>query len=200
MRVIIKDKENVQFMKDHTSDNDVPIASYAPAACDVSMIKELIRSGVAFNATSLLFALRRDDLATFEYLLDVAKVRISDRKEKEKGERIVFEALLHEKYKDAFEMLMRNGFICFTNLREALIYMIALKNPTLDRVKFLLNEIETDDSDEFFHRLVSVCVKMRRMDILSYINTSIRDIDVESYILDVFNDDEEAVEFLRGML
>ena len=39
------------------------------------------------------------------------------------------------------------------------------------------------------------------MDILSYINSSILEIDVESYILYLEVDgDEELVEFLRGML
>lgn len=72
------------------------------------------------------------------------------------------------------------------DLREVLLYTIASHKPTLDLVKRLLgilgNEIEIDDSDVFFHHLVSACIEAeeRRLDILSYISTSIREIDVQS--------------------
>lgn len=202
MRSIIKNQKNVQFMKYQMSRDDVPVslASNAPAACDVHMIKDLIRYGVVFNAISLLFALKRNDLDTFEYLVDVVKVRVCDREEKIK---VVFEALAHQKYNDAYEMLMRNGIVCFTALEQISLCMITTQNPTLDRVKFLLECFRyenTSDRDQFLHHLICVCVKMRRMDILTYMNTS-WEIDVESFVLYFqVNDDVEAAEFLRGML
>ena len=206
MRSIIKNQKNVQFMKVqiNTRRNGFSLASHATAACDVHMIKELIDHGVAFNADSLFYALRRDDLDTFKYLVDVVKVQVYDRKEKAL---IVCDVLGHQKCNDAFEMLMRHGFVCFTDLREVLLYTIASHKPTLDLVKRLLgilvNEIEIDDSDVFFHHLVSACIEAeeRRLDILSYISTSIREIDVQSFISFYEDkDDEEAAEFLRGML
>ena len=202
MRSIIKNQKNVQFMKVqiNTRRNGFSLASHATAACDVHMIKELIDHGVAFNADSLFYALRRDDLDTFEYLVDVVKVRVCDREEKIK---VVFEALTHQKYNDAYEMLMRNGFVCFTALEQISLCMITTQNPTLDRVKFLLGCLRyenTSNRDQFLHHLICVCVKMRRMDILTYMNTS-REIDVESFVLYFqVNDDVEAAEFLRGML
>ena len=54
--------------------------------------------------------------------------------------------------------------------------------------------------EESYHLLVYTCVMQRRMDILNYINTSIRETGVESQIL-YFQiiGDEETVEVLRGM-
>jgi hypothetical protein len=153
----------------------------------------------------LFYALRRDDLDTFKYLVDVVKVQVYDRKEKTL---IVCDVLGHQKCNDdAFEMLMRHGFVCFTDLRGVLLYIIASHKPKLDLVKRLLgilvNEIETDDSDAFLQHLISACIEAeeRRLDILSYISKSIREIDVQSFIsFYEDNDEEEAAEFLRGML
>ena len=62
MRLIIKDEENLQLMNDHLLENGNSLATRAPVACDVCMIKQPIEFGVEFNGDSLFFALRRDDL------------------------------------------------------------------------------------------------------------------------------------------
>ena len=46
-----------------------------------------------------------------------------------------------------------------------------------------MNEIEIDNSDDFFHMIIVASISEKRMDILTYINKSIREIDVEYYIL-----------------
>ena len=106
MRLAIKDTENVRFLKEYELQKGVFLASCAPSVCDVGMIKELIDHGVDFNGESLVFALQRDDLATFEYLLDVVKVYTERERQA-----IIRSALSHRDYADAFEMLMRKGFI-----------------------------------------------------------------------------------------
>ena len=64
-----------------------------------------------------------------------------------------------------------------------------------------MNEIEIDNSDDFFHMIIVASISEKRMDILTYINKSIREIDVEYYILHFHaKGDEEAIEFLIGML
>lgn len=105
MRLLIKDLEYVQFLKEFELENDIPLVSCVPAACDVCMIKELIDHGVKFNGESLVFALQRDDLETFEYLLNVVNVYTGRERQA-----IFFSAMSHRKGFDAFQMLMGKGF------------------------------------------------------------------------------------------
>ena len=196
MRSIIKNKENVQIMKDQMMEDDVPLAAFASAACDVSMIKELIEYGVEFTTDTLLSALKRDDLGTFEYLLNA--VEFHDR---EKNAIVICEALRHQKYNDAFQILKTNGLFHVADPSLVFCAMILRNNPTLDLVADLLGELRSDitfDMHEFLHLLVKVCVKMRRMDILNYINTYIREINLleYQYYFGVVENDEEAYEFL----
>ena len=79
MRSIINNKENVKIVKDWIVEDGFTLAVFAPAACDVSRIKELIEYGIEFTAFSVGYALKRDSLVTFEYLLDV--VELHDREE-----------------------------------------------------------------------------------------------------------------------
>ncbi|GFH61378.1 predicted protein [Chaetoceros tenuissimus] len=196
MRTIIKNKENVQIMKDQMVEDGVPLAVFVSAACDVSMIKELIDHGVEFKGESLVFALNRDDLQTFEYLLDTVEVYTEPLA-------IIRKALVHQKYIDAFEMLMTKECFRVIDLRIVLLRLVVTSHATLDLVQFLLghssHEIEIDES--FFRHLIFACIEERRMDLLTYINSSIQEINVESCIL-FFQaiDDEETVEFLRDLL
>ena len=111
--------KRTQIMKDHMNDDNISLVSYAPAACYISMIKDLIRYRVAFNATSMRFALKRDEIDTFEYLQDV--VEIQDRDE---TSLIICEALLHRNYRDAFQIFMTKGFFQIIDLRAVLLGMI----------------------------------------------------------------------------
>ncbi|GFH44213.1 predicted protein [Chaetoceros tenuissimus] len=91
MRSIIMNKEHIQSLEDRVS-----LSTYAPAACDALMIKDLIEYGVEFTATSLLFTLRgRDSLETFTHLLDV--VNLHDVEEIKMDSIFVY-ALVHQKY------------------------------------------------------------------------------------------------------
>ncbi|GFH58363.1 predicted protein [Chaetoceros tenuissimus] len=200
MRLIIKDEENVQLMNAHFLENDHSLAVCAPIACDGSMIKQLIEYGVEFYGDSLFYALKRDDLDTFEYLLD--EVEVYNEVERYT---IISEALLHQKYRDAFQILMTNRFFHITDLETVLPVQIGQLHASLDLVQFalekLMNEIEVDPIDDFFHNLIVSCISEKRMDILTYINTDVREIDVEYYIIYFeAKGDGESVEFLNGML
>ena len=163
MRSIINNKENVQIMKDWIVEDGFPLAVFAPAACDVSMIKELIEYGIEFTAFSVVYALKRDSLETFEYLLYV--VELHDREE---IEQIICNALVHQKYNHAFQIFMTKGFFRIIDLREFLLGAIALADGLIiaDRAPvelalFFLGHLRDDmEIDEvFFHFVVCVCIR-----------------------------------------
>lgn len=92
-------------------------------------------------------------------------------------------------------------FFNITVLETALPVQIGHFHASLDLVQFVLEKIEIDNSDDFFHMIIVASISEKRMDILTYINKSIREIDVEYYIFYFqAKGDEESVEFLNVML
>lgn len=156
-----------------------------------------------FNLSSLPvnFLSYSSDKHSFEYLLDVVEVH-----DREELGQIICNALVHQKYNYAFAILMTKGFFEIIDKKELLLCAIALADDLIiaDRTpvelaQFLLGHLRDDMEidEELFHFVICACIEERRMDILSYINKSIREIDIVSYIyFFVVVDDEESIEFL----
>ena len=165
------------------------------AACDPEMIRVLVEKGVEFDSGSVVVhSLRREDIETFKYLLDIVSVE-----NEHDIQSIVLTALQHKMKLEAITALKeRDYFADETNFVNAMFF--AIRKPDGLNVVKILCANQNDLHSNKLTMIAGFCVMSERMDILSYLHESIQKIDIDLCLrIAELNNLTEVVNHLRTL-
>ena len=179
MRFMISHESIIEFLKvcQTSEDKSRPFPTYEHAKfvirylsvpCDVSMIKYLMEKGIQFNYRSILESLIRDNLDTFEYLLDTISL---EAMETDMLKRTISKAIQHDKAIDAIRILRRKVNFGILQLKHSFSFVIHF-NASLNLIDVLLKGLGEDVRLEAVKFLVCICIEKERVDVLSYLYDS----------------------------
>ncbi|GFH49975.1 predicted protein [Chaetoceros tenuissimus] len=188
MRFMISHESVIEFIKVCQNIEDISrqfptsehakfVIRYLSVPCDVSMIKYLMEKGIQFNYRSIPESLIRDNLDTFEYLLDTVSL---ETMESDVLQMTISKAIQHEKAIDAIRILKGKVNFGYTDLVYSFSFIIH-HNGNLDLIElFLKGQCEAIRLNAVKF-LLCTCIEKERMDVLSHIfdSSSISSIDLD---------------------
>ncbi|GFH48481.1 predicted protein [Chaetoceros tenuissimus] len=188
MKRIISKDENISKMKevnypflfdvytDHPT--QLKLATCVPSTCDSEMIIYLREKGVQFDIYSVAFALIGGRIESARCLFDFVSIDEEELKDEVRDISYLFAQFAVTRFKGLEAVL----FLKEKKLLNELLLMLVLhhlleKGILLENFKLVLNS-ESDFDRNNFQLLMRGLVDYRRLDLLEYVDTSVRKLDI----------------------